>query len=651
MATGASDGTVHIYTYSTKWTHVQTLPLSPIYPLVLALHRTQTGTILAIGGSSPHIHLYTSPTDQIHFTRGPVLKGHEDWIRGLDFTTSQQHIFLATASQDRYIRLWQISKSLSPTAHQEDDTDALLTAALGGESYVLSLPDSDYRVTFSALLPGHDDWVFTVRFSPDDPETLLSASADASVIVWRPEGREGIWIPETRLGEVSSLKGSTTAQGSSGGFWGAVWLDGEKVGCWGKTGAWRVWEGQGGEWVQKVAVSGCVRPVKGISWDPEGHYLLSARSKRPLSHLFLVCGLEVNSGSQDQTTRLFGEWKHDDRVTWHELARPQIHGYDLTAISAYPPWTFLSGSDEKVLRVFRLPKPTADLIAHLAHTTLDTADLPSTANVPVLGLSNKEETRNVEVVGEEPPLEDYLARYTLAPELEKIYAHPSEVLAVTTSNSGKLIASTCKASTPENAVIRIHSTDTFAEITTLKGHSLSVVRLAFSDDDALLVSVGRDRSWTLFEVATWELVKCEAKAHARIIWDVSFAPTAFAPERVFATASRDKTVKIWRGRGKEWKAVSTVKFGEAVTALAFCPGLIAGAAAMAVGLENGVMCLLLCPAGGETFSVVREFEEGIRHWGAVNQIAWRPGGGKGRWEVASCGDDCSVRIFSVRFDT
>lgn len=132
-------------------------------------------------------------------------------------------------------------------------------------------------MTFSALLPGHDDWVFTVRFSPDNPETLLSASADASVIVWRPEGREGIWVPETRLGEVSSLKGSTTAQGSSGGFWGAVWLGGDRVGCWGKTGAWRVWAGEEAEWVQKVAVSGCVRAVKAISWDPEGHYLLSAR--------------------------------------------------------------------------------------------------------------------------------------------------------------------------------------------------------------------------------------------------------------------------------------------------------------------------------------------------------------------------------------
>ena len=279
IATGASDGTVNLYSYTTQWTHVQTLHLVPLYPLVLALHRTDNGTILAIGGSSPHIHLYTSPADHITFSKGPILKGHEDWIRGIDFTASETDIFLATASQDRYIRLWRISKSLTTTTTPKDDTDALLTAALGGESYSLSLPQQLYTVTFSALLPGHDDWVFSVQFAPDDPETLLSASADASVIVWRPEGREGIWIPGTRLGEVSSLKGGTTAQGSSGGFWGAVWIGGAKVGCWGKTGGWRVWEEVRGEWVQRVACSGAVRPVKGISWDPKGHFLLAARSE------------------------------------------------------------------------------------------------------------------------------------------------------------------------------------------------------------------------------------------------------------------------------------------------------------------------------------------------------------------------------------
>jgi elongator complex protein 2 len=150
---------------------------------------------------------------------------------------------------------------------------------LGGDSYHFKLNGHDYTVTFSALLPGHDDWVFTVSFHPTDPDVLLSSSADASLIIWRPEETSGIWIPEVRLGEVSSLKGATTAQGSSGGFWGGLWTwKGKQVLSWGKTGGWRCWNDQGdGEWIQQIAVGGSTQAVKGISWNYDGLYLLSVR--------------------------------------------------------------------------------------------------------------------------------------------------------------------------------------------------------------------------------------------------------------------------------------------------------------------------------------------------------------------------------------
>jgi elongator complex protein 2 len=178
------------------------------------------------------------------------------------------------------LRLRQTTSTLCIPLHLELTTNFdRLTSALGGDSYPFSISKTNYNITFSALLPGHDDWVFTVRFHPSNPNFLLSASADASLIVWAPEPQSGIWIPEMRLGEVSSLKGATTAQGSAGGFWGGLWTCmGREVACWGKTGSWRRWrEGGEGKWVQRTGVSGCVKAVKGISWDPEGRYLLSTR--------------------------------------------------------------------------------------------------------------------------------------------------------------------------------------------------------------------------------------------------------------------------------------------------------------------------------------------------------------------------------------
>jgi elongator complex protein 2 len=68
---------------------------------------------------------------------------------------------------------------------------------------------------------------------------------------------------------------------------------------------------------------------------------------------------------------MFGEWKRDGSQSWHEVARPQIHGYDLNAISAMKDWKFVSGADEKVLRIFQTSKATAEIVARLANLTLD----------------------------------------------------------------------------------------------------------------------------------------------------------------------------------------------------------------------------------------------------------------------------------------
>jgi elongator complex protein 2 len=66
----------------------------------------------------------------------------------------------------------------------------------------------------------------------------------------------------------------------------------------------------------------------------------------------------------DQTTRIHGPWKHNlpaasstsSIETWHEIARPQIHGYDLISAAFIGSYRFISVADEKVARVFEAPK-------------------------------------------------------------------------------------------------------------------------------------------------------------------------------------------------------------------------------------------------------------------------------------------------------
>ena len=51
-------------------------------------------------------------------------------------------------------------------------------------------------VTMEALLVGHEDWVFSAAWQPDqDAESakpcLLSASMDRTMMLWRPESSSG----------------------------------------------------------------------------------------------------------------------------------------------------------------------------------------------------------------------------------------------------------------------------------------------------------------------------------------------------------------------------------------------------------------------------------------------------------------------------
>lgn len=41
--------------------------------------------------------------------------------------------------------------------------------------------------------------------------------------------------------------------------------------------------------------------------------------------------------------------------TWHELGRPQVHGYDMQTICSLARFSFASGAEEKIVRTFQAP--------------------------------------------------------------------------------------------------------------------------------------------------------------------------------------------------------------------------------------------------------------------------------------------------------
>ncbi|KAI8394027.1 WD40-repeat-containing domain protein [Radiomyces spectabilis] len=734
IATGSADGTIRIWerTVVDDTTDnvmcVQTLQCDLKYPLAMALSYLP-GTkvpVLATGHTDKRIFIYIFQASKGGFEMAHTLQGHDNWVRSLAFATytgetadatqktGMTHtlvhgdLMLASASQDRYIRIWKISphhptepqRQSSPDAKKDTVTNELIEAlqesALTGEDVQLSTKahlvtvdnpaegasPSQFSLMFEALLMGHDDWVYSVDWekprmmtgsdgvsSFQQPMRLVSASSDKSMMIWAPDPSTGVWVNDVRMGDIGG--------NSYLGFCGALFSpEGKHVISHGANGSFHLWKDVSlnddqNHWEPEVSISGHFRPVEQLAWDPESRFLVSV--------------------SLDQTTRMFAPWNRqiDGTAvsTWHEVGRPQVHGYDLKCITFTHPWQFVSGADEKVLRVFDAPRSCVESLFALTGEKDMASEIekrPVGANLPALGLSNKavfeadiEEMANAEEshsalqsyasvsatptalkeTMERPPFEEHLLQHTLWPEVEKLYGHGYEIICTDASHDGKYVATACKAANPEHAVVRLFNTSNWKEVPTkIAAHTLTVTRARFSHNDKWLLTVSRDRMWSLSErqegneETPYRLVMTKNKAHARIIWDCSWS----ADDQLFATGSRDKTIKIWKqSASSEWECVTTIKCPEAVTSLDFAPISVQNERyVLAVGLENGrILLLSALQQQVDQWESWCHVDTSMSHVGVVRSIAWRKAKSPetGRLQFASAGEDHSVRIFNVDY--
>jgi hypothetical protein len=63
--------------------------------------------------------------------------------------------------------------------------------------------------------------------------------------------------------------------------------------------------------------------------------------------------------------------------SWHEVSRPQVHGYDLLGVVSVGPLRFVSIADEKVARVFGAPRSFVNTIRGLGVVDLEVDEVRS----------------------------------------------------------------------------------------------------------------------------------------------------------------------------------------------------------------------------------------------------------------------------------
>lgn len=691
FVTGSADGFIALWGFDTtegqftKLHHFQVK--NNFYPLTLALQDIDElgNYILAVGGTTAHLYIYSfnlsSNEERVtNFKQAAVMTGHEDWIKCLTFVTESKHksYILASGCQDRYIRLWRLR--LGELIDDSDEQELKLTL-LSNKQYKFELHNNRAAFNFEALIMGHDDWITGLQWHPsyvnDSPNKklqLLSSSADTALMVWEMDEESGIWCCVNRLGEMS-IKGASTATGASGGFWSCMWFVDENTHSQyilanGKTGSFRVYQSvdkEGTKFESTLGVTGLIKEVNDLVWSKSGEYFTTT--------------------SIDQTTRLFAPWQHNRSYkTWHEFARPQIHGYDMICLDNISDTKYVSGGDEKILRVFEITHSISSLLKNLCDININAKqdELPESASLPVLGLSNKaanevaesgEDTQDQQTEEEVnqsssenkddilgtlkmPPTEDYLQRYTLFPEIEKLYGHGYEITCCATSPNGSLIASACRSNSAKHAVIRVFNAEQdFQQAEqVLEGHTLTITSLEFSQDGQNLVSVSRDRSLSVWKVidektGEFELVELKEKAHTRIIWDCSFVPSNTFGQ-FFVTGSRDKHVKLWQILNNNVEMITSIKLVDAVTSVAVFPGsILSEKVIVAIGFEKGDVELYTIDLNRESkyFEKAFSLDQSITPSDRVSKLSFSSKITNNNELLLGVGShDTSVRIYSFK---
>lgn len=197
---------------------------------------------------------------------------------------------------------------------------------------------------------------------------------------------------------------------------------------------------------------------------------------------------------------------------------------------------------------------------------------------------------------------------TLWPEIQKLYGHGYEVFALSATSDGKILASSCRATNEEHAQIILWNTATWKQVQKLASHQLTVTQLKFSPDNQRLLSVSRDRRWSLYEnmvtdvttadtVCDFKLIATTDKKngiHTRIIWTCDWSHDS----KYFGTGSRDGKVVAWHRTAADtnsslgyYGAVDTLELAktDSVTAIAFAKHYLSESTEylVAIGLETG----------------------------------------------------------------
>lgn len=205
----------------------------------------------------------------------------------------------------------------------------------------------------------------------------------------------------------------------------------------------------------------------------------------------------------------------------------------------------------------------------------------------------------------------------------ELKGHTGSVMSVAFSSDGKTLASSSR-----DRAIHLWNVSTGKLRKTLTGHDGDVYSVAFSPDGRTLASGSGDRTVRLWDVETGK-ERLTLKGHGDDVRSVAFSPDG----KTLASGSKDKTLRLWDVPTGKLRATLE---GHALKSLAFSPD---GKTLASGGLDKTVQ--LWDVASGKR----RALLEG--HRGCIEGIAFSPDGRT----VASSSEDSNVCLWDAEKGT
>ncbi|XWK90589.1 MAG: AAA-like domain-containing protein [Phormidium sp.] len=420
-----------------------------------------------------------------------------------------------------------------------------------------ALQKSIYGIVESNRLSGHQDIVYTPKYSPDG-QLIATASRDGTIKLWTANGRL-----------INTIK---TAQG---------WVtdvifspDGKAIASSGQDGTIKLWSLDG-----KL-----IRTLKGhrdivfnIAFSPDGKFLASAswdntikiwQSNGKLVHTlqghrdyvwavaFSPDGQMIASGSKDSTVKL---WTKDGRL----VRTITGHSSSVNSVKFSPDNQLLaSASEDSTIKIWTKDSRLVQTLPGNNHEVLGIAFSP---DGQIIASTNADQTiklwqRDGTLLTTINYYGSQLWRVAFSPDgktlissssdrivtvwklkndlLTRLQGHQNWVTQVAFSRDGQKIATASADQT-----VRIWNRQGRL-LNTFKQHRDLVLAVVFSPDGQSIASASEDGM-----IKIWRLdgkVIATLKGHQAGVFDLDFSPDG----KTIASASLDKTVKLWRINGQ-----------------------------------------------------------------------------------------------------